>query len=220
MLPVSYQTVGRRLEENLFHTEVALPEKGLFGERKLRIESVSASHGGGKMLITVETSGYVNGPLYFVGTPQLEGTILTVSDVQLDIETRRALDAEKAGLWNQVDQALKDKVRRAARIDLADQTAAVKKAVGGRHKPGDVMLDLVVSELRPQRAYATPHGLITEVSIEGSAKAEGRMHVQADSSGVNKPTQPTRTTTEQPPQDASTTEQRRQELFGTPPGRP
>ena len=150
LLPVPYETVGQRVEENLFHTEVTLPERGLFGERKLRIDNVSASDGGGKLLMMVETSGYVNGPLYFLGTPQLEGTTLTVSDMQMDIETRRVLDAEKAGLWNQVDQDLKDKVRRAARIDLADQITAVKKAVGSPHKAGDLALDIAPGQLRPK----------------------------------------------------------------------
>ena len=124
----------------------------MFGEHKLRIEKASAADAGGKVLITIDTSGYVNGPVYFIGTPQWEGSTLTVPDVQMDTETRRMLDAEKAGLWNQVDQTLKEKVRRAARLDLADQIAAIKKAVGGPHKTKE-LTDISAGQIRPQRVF-------------------------------------------------------------------
>ena len=220
MLPISYQIVGQRLQENLFHTEVVLPERGLFGERKVRIDNVSASDGGGQLLLKVETSGYMNGPVYFTGRPEVEGTTLVVPDLHMDIETRRMLDAEKSGLWNQVDQALKDKVRRAARVPLADQMTGVKKAVAGSHKTGDLTLDVAVAQVRPQRVYATPQGLLTEVAIEGKAKADGPMNLQAASSVPTKSVGPKPEALDEKPQDAPTAEQRRRELFETPAARP
>ncbi len=53
MLPVSYQVLSQRLQETLFHTEAALPERGVFGEHKLRIEKASAADAGGKVLMTI-----------------------------------------------------------------------------------------------------------------------------------------------------------------------
>ncbi len=123
------------------------------------------------------------------------------------------LDAEQAGLWNQVDQALKEKVRRAARLDLADQIAAIKKAVGGPHKTKELTLDINAGQIRPQRVYSTPQGLLTELIMEGTAKADGRMTAQATSSVSRPSVVPHSATTEERP---TTTEQKRQELFKTP----
>ena len=218
MLPVPYQVFSQRLQEKLFHTDVSLPEEGMFGEKKMTIEKVSISEAGGNALITVETSGYVNGPIYYSGRPRLEGTTLTIPDLQMDTETRKMLDAEKAGLWSRVDQALKDKVRRAARIDLADQIAAVRNAAAGHHKATDLALDIGVVQVRPQQVYATAQGLMTDLAVEGTAKADGRLNVDTAPSASGNPTG---STSPQPmPPQLGETEKRRQELLENPNVRP
>ena len=179
MLPVPYELVSQRLQETLSRAEVFLPDDGS-GEKRLIIEKVSAADAGGKMVIMVQTSGYVKGPIYFWGRPQLaEGAFVTVPDLELDTGTRKMLDAEKAGLWKRVDMALTDKVRRAARIDLADEIATVRKAIAKPHQTEDLVLRIGVGQVRPQQVYSTAQGLITDVAIEGAAQAEG--HVKIDS---------------------------------------
>ena len=210
MLPVPYPTFSQRLQDKLFHTQVSLLEESMFGERKLIIEKASVQGAGEKVLITVDTSGYVNGPIYFAGSPQLKGTTVSVPDLQMDTETRRLLDAEKAGLWNRVDHVLKDKVRQAAQIDVGDQVTAVKNAVAGPHKAKDFTLDISVSQIRPQRVYTTGEGVVMDLLLEGTAKDSGRMNAQAVPS--------TRRQSPEPQQE--TTEEKRRRLLENPDGRP
>ena len=63
-------------------------------------------------------------------------------------------------------------------------------------------------------------GLLMEVALEGTGKAEGSINVQAASSAPRKSVTPTAETLEERPQDGPTTEQRRKNLFDTRPSRP
>jgi hypothetical protein len=181
LLPVPYQVVTDRLQRTLFHMEQALPEGGAFGKRTITIEKVSAGEAGGNLVVTVETRGYVNGPIYYWGTPQLAGTVLTVSDLHMDNETRRMLDGQQRGLSNQVDAVLTPPVRQAIRIDLADDLSQLRTAIRGAHKSQDLVLDLTPAESQPQQVYAHPQGIMVGIKVDGAAKAEGRVMAVARS---------------------------------------
>ncbi len=96
--PVPYEVLNHRLQQQLFHQTVTMP--ATFG-RDLLLERATASDLNGRTLLALETSGGVNGTLYYWGTPKLEQDVkaITIPDLQMTNETKSALDAYKVGYW-------------------------------------------------------------------------------------------------------------------------
>jgi Domain of unknown function (DUF4403) len=185
-VPIPYDHVARAIEESLFRTPIPL-EKGLLGEKTAVVDRIKAEHAAGKVLITLQTNGDLQGPLYYWGTPRLEGRYLTIPDLQMDLETRKVLEERKSGLSKKLDGALREKLIRAARIDLSDDVTATKRALSGPHKGDAFLLDLELTQGKPERVYATPQGLVTFINFEGRARMEGNLPVTARSTPSRTP---------------------------------
>ena len=68
---VPYSLMNQSLQNKLFHQQLALDG---FIKDNIVVERATASDASGRVLITVETSGDVNGKIYYWGTPQIEST--------------------------------------------------------------------------------------------------------------------------------------------------
>lgn len=176
-VPVPYAVLNQQMQERLFHQEVKVPT--LFGD-KLLVERAVASDVNGRTLISVETSGDLNGTLYYWGTPRMEhdGNVIAIPDLQMANETKMALDEVKAGYWQMVDQELRDRLRQAATIDLSQRVATIKGALSGQHKSGGLALDLLLARQEAGQVLSTKDALVADVLLEGTASAAGRLPVK------------------------------------------
>ena len=176
-VPVSYGILSQQLQQRLFHQQVKLPT--MFGDT-FWIEQVTASNANGQTLLTINTSGSVNGTLYYWGTPHLErdGNIIAVSDLQMAAETKTALDKLKANYWQTVDRELKTRLQEAATIDLSPQFGNVKSALSGQHKRGWLELDLLMARQQSVQVTSTQNGLVADVVLEGTASATGQLPIE------------------------------------------
>ena len=177
-IPVPYSSLTATLQEKLFHGEVSL--KTLFGD-KVMIEKASAADANGKVLIAIQTSGDLNGTIYYSGTPQLEagGASMTVPDLQMDTASKKMLDSVKVGYWQLVDSELKPKVQTAAKVDLSERLVTMRAAMTGQHKTGDLTTEMKILRQQAQRAYSTPDALVADILFEGTASATGRLTVES-----------------------------------------
>lgn len=176
-LPVPYTILSQQLQQRLFHQEVKLPT--MLGDNLL-IEHVHASNANGQTLLTINTSGSVNGTLYYWGAPRLErdGNAISISDPQMAAETKTELDKVKPGYWQIVDQELKARLKDAATIDLSQQLGNVKSALSGQHKNGWLELDLLMASQEPAQVTSTQSALVADVVLEGTASATGQLPIQ------------------------------------------
>ena len=147
-----YSVVNEGLQEKLFHQPMRV------GRDDMVIDQAMASDSSGKVLITIRTSGDLNGTIYYWGTPRLEGvgSMLTMPDLQMASESKTKLDNIKVGYWQLVDLSLRDKLQRALRVDLSDRIAKMQSAITGTHTSGDVTTAMTMVHQQPQRAYSTP----------------------------------------------------------------
>ncbi len=185
-MPVPYEVLSRQLQERLFHQQVQLPTT--FGSTLL-IEQVSASDTKGQTLLAVDTSGSLNGTLYYWGTPLLErdGNLISISDLHMAAETKTALEDIKPGYWRMVDQELKARLQKAASIDLSQQVDNVKTALSGQHKSGWLGIDLFIVRQESVHVMSTENTLVADVILEGTASATGQLPIEQQ---IQKPPQP------------------------------
>jgi hypothetical protein len=162
---VPYSEVNQGLQKTLGHQ----PMKA--GKDDMVIDQATASDSSGKVLLTIRTSGDLNGTIYYWGTPRLEGagSVLTMSDLQMASESKTMLDNIKVGYWQLVDQPLRDKLQTATRVDLSDRIAKMKSAITGTHPSGDVTRAMTIAQQQPQRAYSIPGALVADILLEGTA---------------------------------------------------
>jgi len=175
---VPYSLLNQSLQNKLFHQQLAL---GGFVKDNIVVERVTASDASGRVLVTVETSGDVNGKIYYWGTPQIDssGPIMTIPDLQMANESKAMLDEIKIGYWQRIDQQLKDKLQTAATLDLSDRLGKIRSAMTGQHKTGDLTMDMLMGKQHPQRAYSTPAGIVADILLEGTASAAGRVPIES-----------------------------------------
>jgi hypothetical protein len=176
-VPVPYPLLSQQLQQRLFHQEVKLPN--LLGD-SLLIEQVTASDGNGRTLLAINTSGNVNGTVYYWGVPRLEqdGNVISMSDIEMAAESKTALDQIKPGYWNMVDLELKPRLQKAANIDLSRQMGTVRSALSAQHKSGWLQLDLLVARQQAGQVISTQDALVTEVVLEGTASATGQLPLE------------------------------------------
>ena len=176
-VPVPYTILSQQLQQRLFHQEVKLPN--MLGDNLL-IEQVTASNANGQTLLAVNTSGSVNGTLYYWGAPRLErdGNVISISDIQMTAESKTELDKVKAGYWQMVDLELRALLQKAATIDLSQQLGNVKSALSGQHKNGWLELNLFVARQEPAQVTSTENALEADVVLEGTASATGQLPIQ------------------------------------------
>ena len=170
-VPVPYAVLNQQLSERLFHQRLAVP--GPLGDDELLIERAIASDVNGRTLLTVETSGKVNGNLYYWGTPTLDqrGTEITIPDLRMANETKQALDELKTEYWGRVDRQLHDRLQEAVRFDLSQRIGSLKQAMSSQHKSGGLALDMLVSRQRAAQVVSQPEALIADILLEGTASA-------------------------------------------------
>jgi hypothetical protein len=196
-VPVPYTLLSQQLQQRLFHQEVKLPN--LLGDNLL-IEQVTASNGNGRTLLAINTSGNVNGTVYYWGVPRLEqdGNVISMSDIEMAAETKTALDQIKPGYWKMVDLELKPRLQKAAIIDLSPQMGTVRSALSGQHKSGWLQLDLLIARQEAGQVVSTQDALVTEVVLEGTASATGQLPIEQRLQGAPPQDGPTDETTSGP----------------------
>lgn len=182
-VPVPYNILSQQLQQRLFHQQIKLPT--MFGESFL-IEQTTASDVNGRTLLAVDTSGSVNGTLYYWGTPHLEkdGNIVSIADLQMAAETKTALDQVKPNYWQTVDRELKTRLQEAATIDLSPQLGNVKSALSGPHKRGWLELDLLMARQEPVQVTSNKNNLMVDVVLEGTASATGQLPIEQRAQGA------------------------------------
>lgn len=176
-VPVPYAVLNQQLQDQLFHQEAKLPTT--FGST-LTIERVLASDVNGRTLVSVETSGNVEGTLYYWGAPQLEhnGDVITIPDLQMANETKTALEEIKTGYWQMVDDELRPRLRQATTIDLSQRMGNMKSALSGQHKSGGLAMDLLFAKQEAGQVMSTKDALVADVLLEGTASAMSRLPVK------------------------------------------
>jgi hypothetical protein len=176
-VPVPYAVLNQQLQDQLYHQEAKLPTT--FGST-LTIERVLASDVNGRTLLSAETSGNVNGTLYYWGTPQLEhnGDVITIPDLQMANETKTALEEIKTGYWQMVDDELRPRLRQATTIDLSQRIGNMKSALSGQHKSGGLAMDLLLAKQEAVQVISNKDALVADVLLEGTASATGRLPVK------------------------------------------
>ncbi|WNM61870.1 DUF4403 family protein [Candidatus Nitrospira neomarina] len=162
---VPYSEVNQALQERLGHQ----PMKD--ANLEMVINKVTASDSSGHVLFTVNTTGDLNGTIYYWATPLLEGegSVLTMSDLQMASESKTMLNDIKANYWQIVDKQLRDKLQTATRVDLSDRIDKMKSAITGTHPSGGVTTEMAIVQQQPQRAYSIPEALVADILLEGTA---------------------------------------------------
>lgn len=175
-VPVPYGVMNQQLQQQLFHQEMKLPTT--FGPTMM-VERVTASDVSGRTLFAVETSGNVNGTLYYWGTPHLEpdGNLIIIPDLQMADETKIALDGIRTGYWQLVNNELKPRLEHASAIDLSQRIANMKTALSGQHKAGGLVMDLLLARQEAGQIVSTKDALIADIVLEGTASASGRLPI-------------------------------------------
>jgi hypothetical protein len=176
-VPVPYALLTQQLQDRLFHQEAKLPTTFY---NALTIERAVASDVNGRSLLSVETSGAVNGTLYYWGTPRLEheGNVITIPDLQMANETKMALDEVMDGYWQMIDDELAPRLRQAATIELAQRIGSMKSSLSGQHMSGGLAMDLLIGRQEAVQVSSTTDALVADVLLEGTASAAGRVPVK------------------------------------------
>jgi hypothetical protein len=176
-VPVSYAVLNHQLQQRLFHQTVTLPTTF---NNSVMIERAVASDVNGRTLIATETSGDLNGTLYYWGTPKLEqnGNVISIRDLQMANESKIALDDVKTGYWQMIDQELKERLQQATTIDLSQRLGNMKNALSGQHKSGGLVMDLLLARQEGAQVTSTKDALLADVLLEGTASATSRLAVR------------------------------------------
>lgn len=172
---VPYSVVNQGFQEKLFHQPMKV------GAEEMMIEQATASDSSGNVLIMTYIAGDLNGPIYYWGTPRLDGggSVLTIPDLQMASESKTMLDNIKVGYWQLVDESLRPFLQRAARVDLTDRIAKMKAAITGRHTNGDMTTEMTLMQQQPQRAYSTPGAIVADILFEGTAGVTAPVALEA-----------------------------------------
>jgi hypothetical protein len=128
-------------------------------------------------LIAVETTGGLDGTVYYWGTPQFQerGKTVRIPDLQMANESKRALDSMQMGYWQVVDRQLRERLRDAATIDLTTRVDRMKTALSGAHQSGDLKVDMLIGREQPDQVRTTKDGLVASYYLEGTATASERV---------------------------------------------
>lgn len=177
---VPYAALNQALQEKLFHQQMSF---GGMLKDNVVIDHATASDSSGNVLIAVQTTGDLNGTIYYWGTPRLDsgGSVLTIPDLQMAPESKSMLDGVKIGYWQMIDQQLRERLQAVARVDLSDRIAKMKTAMSGTHRSGDLTMDVQLGRQQPQRAYSTPGALIADILFEGTASASAPIAMETGS---------------------------------------
>jgi Domain of unknown function (DUF4403) len=159
---------------NLYSTNALIH----YGDKTIRMTNWFVSEANGRLLISIDLTNYVNGRIYFWGTPTIaaDGTMLTVPDLQLDIKSAHLLDAIKIGLAQLFSGSFLDKAKQYSTIDLAPQIEAARTAISGNHSLPSGLVTLILN-LNPEFApgdspvYLRPDAIVANILLQGSAQA-------------------------------------------------
>jgi hypothetical protein len=181
-VPVPYAILNQELQNRLFHKPINLDQN----RDAAMIERVTASDANGRVLVAVESSGGLDGTIYYWGTPQFanEGKVIRIPDLQMATESKRALDSMQMGSWQQVDRHLRERLRDAATIDISGRVDRMKTALSGKHQAGDLNMDMLMARQHPDQIRTTKDGLVASYFLEGTATATGRVPVAHDATAA------------------------------------
>ena len=181
-VPVPYALLNQELQNRLFHKPINLDQN----RDSAMIERVTASDANGRVLVAVETTGGLDGTVYYWGTPQFDngGKIIRIPDLQMANESKRALDSMQMGSWQQVDRQLRERLRDAATIDISGRVDRMRTALSGQHQAGDLNMDMLMARQQPDQIRTTKDGLVASYFLEGTATATGRVPVTNASAGT------------------------------------
>ena len=179
---VPYAILNQELQNRLFHKPINLNAN----RDPAMIERVTASDANGRVLVAVETTGGLDGTVYYWGTPQFDngGKIIRIPDLQMANESKRALDSMEMGSWQQVDRQLRDRLRDAATIDISGRVDRMRTALSGQHQAGDLTMDMLMARQQPDQIRTTQDGLVASYFLEGTATAAGRVPVASSAVGA------------------------------------
>ena len=172
-IPISYAVLNQELQNRLFHKSITLDS----ARDPAVIERINSSDANGRVLIAVETSGGLDGTVYYWGTPQFHerGKTVRIPDLQMANESKRALDSMQMGYWQVVDRQLRERLRDAATIDLTTRVDRMKTALSGAHQSGDLKMDMLIGREQPDQVRTTKDGLVASYYLEGTATASERV---------------------------------------------
>jgi hypothetical protein len=181
-VPVPYAILNQELQNRLFHKPITLDQN----RDSAMIERVTASDANGRVLVAVETTGGLDGTVYYWGTPQFDngGKIIRIPDLQMANESKRALDSMQMGSWQQVDRQLRERLRDAATIDISGRVDRMRTALSGQHQAGDLNMDMLMARQQPDQIRTTKDGLVASYFLEGTATATERVPVTNTSAGA------------------------------------
>lgn len=145
------------------------------GGMSFTASNIQATDASGRVLVSVDVTGEINGTVYLWGTPNLRagGTILDVPDLQMSVESKTLLDRIKVGLAELVFGDLAEKVRPALTLDLNDSITKARAALSKEYKIGVVDLKLnLVPQLGPdaQPVYSRPDSIVANIMFQGAVQ--------------------------------------------------
>jgi hypothetical protein len=97
-----------------------IPAEVNFQGHRISVKDTEISGASGRMILRIGVTGYVNGNVYFWGTPRVnsDGSAIEVPDVQLSAESTHLLDAIKFGLADLFSKTFIDSLKKNARLDF------------------------------------------------------------------------------------------------------
>jgi hypothetical protein len=154
--------------------------------QQLRIHGIDVGDAGGRVRVSLQVTGALDGTLHLWGTPtaswEASGPtapagprlILTVPDLKAALATESLLQKLRMGALALTGSSLADKLRGALRIDVTDRFLAVKKAIDGRFQlpAGAWHLDLATTLIGqpPPVVRSQPDELLVVTTLGGQAQ--------------------------------------------------
>jgi len=134
-----------------------IPADVNFEGHTIRVKDTETSGASGRMILRIGVTGYVNGNVYFWGSPRVnsDGTTIEVLDVQLSAESSHLLDAIKFGLADIFGETFIDSLKKNARIDFthfyeepqpANLFEVLKRQMTKTVSPGPITFDIKTTD--------------------------------------------------------------------------
>lgn len=147
------------------------------GKGTMQVVDVYAADANGRLLVAAKVKGDLRGTIFMWGTPTLRAnrTILEVPDLQLSLESKRAIDHIKVGVAEVIFGDLSSRIQPLLRCDLASSIQRLESAISGSHTTANVTLVLNVhASLAPgdEPLYSRPEAMVANVLLQGSATAD------------------------------------------------
>jgi len=186
---VEYRLFDALLNEKLGNESI------LLGRKQLNIAKIETANADGRTLVAIDVTGYIDGRIYFWGTPTLNGRGDEISfpDLELALESRNLLSAIKGAIAG-LSSKFRDRLRTEARIGLnntklfpsGNPLEVARKKISNNYDAGGLTLSLdlqrvVVSGVASQSVSSDGAGgtrvpiFVVTGDLEGTAMARGKI---------------------------------------------